>query len=297
MPTYKGRFGEGIMPITLENVDYIYAPGTPYASKAVNNLSLTIEKGEFVGIMGKTGSGKSTLIQLISGLLTPETGKILLDGKDINEKKYDRSELRRKVGVVFQFPEYQLFESTVEKDVAFGIKRLGWSKERIRAAVKEALSLMGFEYEEVKEKSPLGFSGGEKRRIAIAGVLATDPDYIILDEPIAGLDPIGREDFLSLIDRLHERGKGIIMISHNADALAEHAERILILKKGTVAKDGTPQEIFANVRQLKRDGIGVCQAREVAQLLQEKGFAVPDTTIYYEQLLDEMIKIGRGQRG
>ena len=297
MSTYEGRFGEGIMPITLEHVDYTYAPGTAYASKAVNDLSLTIEKGEFVGIMGKTGSGKSTLIQLISGLLTPGAGKILLDGKDINEKKYDRSELRRKVGVVFQFPEYQLFESTVEKDVAFAIKRLGWSKDRIRVAVKDALSLMGFEYEEVKEKSPLGFSGGEKRRIAIAGVLAADPDYIILDEPVAGLDPIGREDFLSLIDGLHEQGKGIIMISHNADALAEHADRILVLKKGTVVKDGTPEEIFANVRQLKRDGIGVCQAREVAQLLQEQGFSVPDTTIYYQQLLDEMIKIGRRQRG
>lgn len=284
------------MSITLDSVFYTYAPGTPYASDALKNISFTVEKGEFVGIMGKTGCGKSTLIQLIAGLLTPDSGTVLLDGKNINDKNYDRNELHRKVGVVFQHPECQLFETTVERDVAFSLKHFGWSKEKVQSAVERALTMMGFDYEKVREKSPLEFSGGEKRRIAIAGILAAEPEVLILDEPIAGLDPLGREAFLALVKRLNEAGMTILMISHNADALAEYAERIVILKDGMLFRDGVTREVFSDMDELQKNGIGVSEARRCAALLAERGYDVAKDTICYEDLLKQMIAIGRGQQ-
>ena len=284
------------MSIALDTVSYTYAPGTPYVSEALKNISITIEKGEFVGIMGKTGCGKSTLIQLIAGLLAPESGTILLDGKDINDKKYDRNELRRKIGVVFQFPECQLFETTVERDVAFGLKHFGWSKEKMQSAVEHALTIMGFDYEKVREKSPLEFSGGEKRRIAIAGILAAEPEVLILDEPIAGRDPLGREAFLSLVKQLNASGMTILMVSHNADALAECAERIVVLKDGRLLKDGSAREVFFAMKELQQNGIGVSEARQCAGLLAERGFDIAEDTICYEDLLKQLIVIGRRQK-
>lgn len=284
------------MSIKLEGVSYAYAQGTPYASDALNDVSITIEKGEFVGIMGKTGCGKSTLIQLMAGLLNPTAGTVFLDGKDINEKTYDRNELRRKVGVVFQYPECQLFESAVERDVAFGLKHFGWPRERVQAAVEKALTLMGFDYENVRGKSPLEFSGGEKRRIAIAGILAAEPEVLILDEPVAGLDPLGREAFLTLIRRLNKEGMTILMISHNADALAEYAERIVILKEGRIYKDGSVREVFSKIEELYQNGIGVSEAGACAWLLREKGFPVPEDTIRYEELLNRIAAIWNGGR-
>ena len=283
------------MPITLNDVSYTYAPGTAYAAGALDRVNLSIGDGEFVGIMGKTGCGKSTLIQLIAGLLNPTVGTVLVDGQDINAKDYDRTQLRRRVGVVFQHPEYQLFETTVERDVAFGLKHFGWSADQVQEAVREALEAVGFDYEAVRGQSPLSFSGGEKRRIAIAGVLAAKPGILILDEPIAGLDPLGREAFLKLLDALNLQGTTILMISHNADAIAEHADRVLVLEQGRILTDGSAGAVFARRQFLRDHGIGVSQAREIAGLLQDRGLALPEDTVRYDQLLPRLIAIGKGE--
>ncbi len=276
------------MPIKLDNVSYTYAPGTPHEIRALRNVNLDIEDGEFVGVMGTTGSGKSTLIQLIAGLIAPTEGKILLDGEDINAKKYDRDVLHRRIGLVFQYPEYQLFETTVERDVAFGLRHQGLTKEETASAVRTALETVGFDYDEVRDKSPLSFSGGEKRRIAIAGVLAPNPRVLILDEPIAGLDPLSRQDFLTMVDGLNAQGVTVIMISHNADALSEHAGRIIVLRDGTLIRDGSAKHIFSDYYDLIRGGIGVPQVRQAVQLLRERGVNMPGNIILYDQFIDRL---------
>ena len=207
------------MPITVTNLTCVYGAGTPFETTALRDVSVTVENGSFVGILGRTGCGKSTLIQIMAGLLTPTAGTVMLDGQDIHARRYDRSILRRKVGIVFQYPECQLFETTVEKDVAFGLKHSGLSAAEKQARVRWALETVGFSFEKVHDQPPMGLSGGEKRRVAIAGVLATKPEYLILDEPIAGLDPLGREAFLQLITELNRGGMTILMVSHNADCL------------------------------------------------------------------------------
>ena len=251
-------------------------------------MNLDIEDGEFVGVMGTTGSGKSTLIQLIAGLIAPTEGKILLDGEDINAKKYDRDVLHRRIGLVFQYPEYQLFETTVERDVAFGLRHQGLTKEETASAVRTALETVGFDYDEVRDKSPLSFSGGEKRRIAIAGVLAPNPRVLILDEPIAGLDPLSRQDFLTMVDGLNAQGVTVIMISHNADALSEHAGRIIVLGDGALIRDGSAKHIFSDYYDLIRGGIGVPQVRQAVQLLRERGVNMPGNIILYDQFIDRL---------
>ena len=276
------------MPIKLDNVSYTYAPGTPHEIRALHNVNLDIEDGEFVGVMGTTGSGKSTLIQLIAGLIAPTEGKILLDGEDINAKKYDRDVLHRRIGLVFQYPEYQLFETTVERDVAFGLRHQGLTKEETASAVRTALETVGFDYDEVRDKSPLSFSGGEKRRIAIAGVLAPNPRVLILDEPIAGLDPLSRQDFLTMVDGLNAQGVTVIMISHNADALSEHAGRIIVLRDGALIRDGSAKHIFSDYYDLIRGGIGVPQVRQAVQLLRERGVNMPGNIILYDQFIDRL---------
>ncbi len=276
------------MPIKLDNVSYTYAPGTPHEIRALRNVNLDIEDGEFVGVMGTTGSGKSTLIQLIAGLIAPTEGKILLDGEDINAKKYDRDVLHRRIGLVFQYPEYQLFETTVERDVAFGLRHQGLTKEETASAVRTALETVGFDYDEVRDKSPLSFSGGEKRRIAIAGVLAPNPRVLILDEPIAGLDPLSRQDFLTMVDGLNAQGVTVIMISHNADALSEHAGRIIVLRDGALIRDGSAKHIFSDYYDLIRGGIGVPQVRQAVQLLRERGVNMPGNIILYDQFIDRL---------
>ncbi len=276
------------MPIKLENVSYTYAPGTSLAVQALRGVTLDVADGEFVGVMGATGSGKSTLIQLIAGLIKPTEGQILLDGEDINARKYDRDVLHRKVGLVFQYPEYQLFETTVERDVGFGLRHLGLTKEETAAAVRAALETVGFDYDTVRDMSPLGFSGGEKRRIAIAGVLASKPGVLILDEPVAGLDPLGRQDFLNMVDALNAAGTTIIMISHNADALAEHARRIIVLKNGALIRDGSTRDVFSDYYDLLHNGIGVPQVRRAAQLLRERGVDMPGNIIQYDEFIDRL---------
>ena len=231
------------MPIEVNHLSYAYDAGMKHAVPALRDVSFRIEDGEFVGIMGHTGCGKSTLIQLIAALLRPTSGQILFDGMDLWDKKTDRYRLRSAVGIVFQQPEFQLFETTVEKDVAFSLKHSGLDRDTIRERVREALEMMGFDYEAIRNESPLALSGGEKRRVAIAGVLAAKPRVLIFDEPIAGLDPRGREDFLARIRALHRSGITVLMVSHNADALQENAERILVLENGQLVMDAPPSVV------------------------------------------------------
>ena len=274
------------MPIELKNLTYTYCSGTAFESTAVGDVSLKIEDGEFIGLMGHTGCGKSTLIQLMAGLLTPRSGQVLLDGEDINTRRYDRRKLRSRVGVVFQYPEYQLFETTVEKDVTFSLKHSGMSGGEKKKAAADALEKVGFDFEKIADKSPLEFSGGEKRRIAIAGVLAAKPGILILDEPIAGLDPLGRKAFLDMVEALSREGVTIIMISHNADALAEYASRIIAMEDGHVLKDGTVEEIFSDTELLGGKKIGVPQSCRTAELLRQRGVDIPVSAVRYEQLID-----------
>ena len=231
----------------------------------------------------------------MAGLLTPSSGRVLLDGEDIHQKSYDRIKLRRRVGLVFQYPEYQLFERTVEKDVGFALRRLGYGPEETREAVRRALKTVGLDYDKVRDKSPLGFSGGEKRRIAIAGVLASDPGILILDEPVAGLDPLGRDAFLDMLEGLNAKGVTILMVSHNADALSEHARRIVTLKEGRVFLDGSVKEVFSDIFALKSCGICCGQSRLAAELLRERGMDIPEGTVKYAELLSAVLSARGGE--
>ncbi|MEA4833210.1 MAG: ATP-binding cassette domain-containing protein [Oscillospiraceae bacterium] len=278
------------MPIAIEikNVSFSYITDAAGLIKALSDIDLKIEDGEFVGIMGRSGCGKTTLIQLIAGLLVPDKGEILVDGKDINLKSYNRSELRRKLGLVFQYPECQLFETTVEKDVAFGLKHSGLAKSEINDRIKWAIEKMGFEFEKVRLQSPLALSGGEKRRIAIAGVLAVKPDILIFDEPVAGLDPLGREAFLKLVSELNREGTTVIIVSHNADMHGEYSRRLVILENGHIAADGETKAVFSDADTMKKLKLGVSTPRLIADMLMQRGFKLPADTIGYNQLLEAL---------
>ena len=282
------------MPITLNNVSLSYGAGTAYETDALRNVSFKIEDGEFVGVMGHTGCGKSTMLQLVDGLIKPTSGEILLDGEDINAKSYDRQKLRNAVGMVFQYPECQLFETTVEKDVAFGLKHSKLSKAEVEARVRWALEAVGFEYEKVRKKSPLGFSGGEKRRIAIAGILAAKPRFLLLDEPIAGLDPLGRAAFMELLKKLNGQGTTVIMVSHNADSIAECASRVMVFDHGELVENGAAATVFADVEKMRARHIGVSQSREMAELLKAKGFDVSREICRYDELKTAVLQALKG---
>ena len=285
------------MPIEVRNVSLTYSEGTPFETHALKNVSFTIEDGEFLGVMGHTGCGKSTMLQLVDGLVVPTEGTVLLDGEDINTRGYDRSKLRTAVGMVFQYPECQLFETTVEKDVAFGLKHSKFSKTEIAERVRWALEAVGFDYESVRKKSPLGFSGGEKRRIAIAGILAAKPRFLLLDEPIAGLDPLGRAAFIELLKRLNAHGTTVVMVSHNADSIAECADRVLVFDHGELAENGRTNEVFADTEKMSARHIGVSQSREMARLLKEKGLEVSDNISRYDELKSAVIGLLKGGDG
>lgn len=285
------------MSIEVKNLSFCYAEKTPQETYALNDVSFRISDGEFIGIMGQTGCGKSTLIQLIAGLLTPSKGHILIDNADINASGYDRTILRNTVGIVFQYPEYQLFETTVEKDVAFALKHSGLSKSEITKRVQWALETLGFSSMEIRKKSPLSLSGGEKRKVAIAGVLTAMPKILIFDEPLAGLDPCGRLEFLTLIEKLNREGTTILMVSHNTDCLCEYARRILVLKGGILAADGTPEEVFSNIDTAKLLHIGAGNIRSIAQSLYEKGLLSSPGITKYQTLVDEIKAIRKaGER-
>ncbi|MEY8382905.1 energy-coupling factor transporter ATPase [Christensenellaceae bacterium 44-20] len=274
------------MPITVKNLSYTYMPGTPFEHQALKNVSFEIADGEFVGIIGHTGSGKSTLIQVISGLLDGAEGQVLINGVDYMAKKADRRQLRRTLGVVFQYPEYQLFEETVEKDVAYGPRKMGVPESELAGRVRVALEHVGIDYELYKDKSPFSLSGGQKRKIAIAGVLAMEPSILILDEPIAGLDPMGRENFMQLARDLNETGITILMISHNMDNLAEYAGRVLAMNGGELYLNGTPREVFAQEEKLLAAGLDLPEAAKLAGQLRERGMDIPQGTIRYHEILD-----------
>ena len=279
------------MSIKITNLTHIYAPDSPFESKAIDNVSLEINDGEFIALIGHTGSGKSTLIQHLNGLLKANEGQILINDFDITAKDVSLVDIRKKVGLVFQYPEYQLFEETIEKDISFGPRNLGLSEEEINQAVRYSMSLVGLDYEKSKDKSPFDLSGGQKRRIAIAGVLAMKPEILILDEPTAGLDPKGRDDILSNIKEIHEREKNtIILVSHSMDDVAKLADRLLVMNKGKVEFFDTPIEVFKNETRLKEIGLDVPQVLQLANQLREKGFEISEDILTIDDIKNEIVK-------
>lgn len=279
------------MSIKITNLTHIYAPDSPFESKAIDNVSLEINDGEFIALIGHTGSGKSTLIQHLNGLLKANEGQILINDFDITAKDVSLVDIRKKVGLVFQYPEYQLFEETIEKDIAFGPRNLGLSEEEINQAVRDSMSLVGLDYEKSKDKSPFDLSGGQKRRIAIAGVLAMKPEILILDEPTAGLDPKGRDDILSNIKEIHEREKNtIILVSHSMDDVAKLADRLLVMNHGKVEFFDTPTEVFKNEARLKEIGLDVPQVLQLANQLREKGFEISSEILTIDDIKNEIVK-------
>lgn len=280
------------MSIIIEKLSHIYMPGMPFEKKALDNIDLQIEDGEFIALIGHTGSGKSTLIQHINGLLKPSSGKIIIDGVDITEKNVKLTEIRKKVGLVFQYPEYQLFEETIEKDIAFGPQNLGLSKEEISKRVKRAMNIVGLDYEEYKDKSPFELSGGQKRRVAIAGVVAMEPKTLILDEPTAGLDPKGRDEILGQIQELHkEYNMTIILVSHSMEDVAKVASRILVMHRGKLILNGKPRDVFKQVDVLEKVGLAVPQVTYLVRKLREKGMNVPEDIYTVEEAKKHILHI------
>ncbi len=280
------------MPIQIENLTHTYMPGSPFQATAIRDISLTIADGEFLGIIGHTGSGKSTLVQHLNGLLTPTSGRVLVNGADVFAKDTDRKKIRQQVGLVFQYPEHQLFEETVEKDVAFGPKNLKLSAGEIDSRVREAMSQVGLSFEEYSQRSPFELSGGQMRRAAIAGVLAMRPKVLVLDEPTAGLDPAGRDSILSMVKALHEAGGlTVIMVTHSMDDIARLATRLAVLVKGKLALTGTPREIFSRVEEMEEYGLGVPQAAKLSYILRKAGFDLPGDLYTLQEVRDHILRI------
>mgnify|MGYP005881817847 FL=1 len=272
--------------LELKNLSYVYGTGTPFEKTAVNNLSLSIEKGEFIGIMGHTGSGKSTLVQMLNGLMKPTSGQVLLDGEDIWANPKDIRKIRFKVGMVFQYPEYQLFEETVAKDIAFGPTNMGKSGAELEKAVNDAARFTGLK-DELLEKSPFDLSGGEKRRAAIAGVIAMNPEVLVLDEPTAGLDPMGRDVMLSQIVQYHkERKNTVILVSHSMEDIARVADKIIVMNKSNLVMFDKTKEVFSKGRELEKIGLRVPQITKIMLELREKGFNVPEGILTVDEAMD-----------
>lgn len=259
------------MSIKVQNLNYIYNPGMPGETVALSDVSFDVADGTILGIIGHTGSGKSTLLQHLNGLIRPTSGEVYIDGECITDGKAKMTDIRRKVGLVFQYPEYQLFEETVSKDVAFGPKNLGLDEEEQEARVRKAISLVGLNYEEIKDLSPFELSGGMKRRVAIAGVIAMDPKILILDEPTAGLDPSAHRDILAMVRRIHEEmGIILIFVSHNMGDIAEMSDRVMVMSEGKIALEGTPSEVFSHADKLSEMGLDVPPAREITDLINRR---------------------------
>ncbi len=262
------------MEIQIEHLNYIYNPGTSYEKKALDDISLKIGSGEFVGMIGHTGSGKSTLIQHMNGLIKASSGRVLVDGEDITAENYPLRELRCKVGLVFQYPEYQLFEADVLSDVCFGPKNQGLSKEEARERARAALRSVGLD-ESYEKRSPFNLSGGQKRKAAIAGILAMEPQILVLDEPTAGMDPKGRDEILDLLKQLHEERKiSIILVSHSMEDVANYVSRIIVLDEGKILYDDEPASVFAHVKELEQVGLAPPQVSYVMSALREDGWDV-----------------------
>lgn len=279
------------MSIIVKDLVHIYNPKSPFESRALDGVNLEIEKGEFIGLIGHTGSGKSTLIQHLNGLLKPSSGSIEINGLDITAPGVNLTNVRKKVGLVFQYPEYQLFEETVQKDIAFGPTNLGISEEEIGERVKEAMEIVGLDYEELKDRSPFELSGGQRRRVAIAGVIAMKPEVLILDEPTAGLDPRGRDEIFSQIKALHKKyATTIIVVSHSMEDMAKLVDRIIVMNRGNVEISGTPRDVFKYEDRLKEIGLGVPSVLELVNRLRERGFDIRPDIITLQEARDEIVK-------
>lgn len=285
------------MSITVENLTYTYSKGLPNETRALEDVSFQLKTGEFAAVIGHTGSGKSTLMQQLNGLLRPDSGKITVGEVCITNPSTKMTEVRRKVGLVFQYPEYQLFEETVAKDVAFGPKQVGMTGEKLDRVVEESIRLTGLDYEEVKERSPFELSGGQKRRVAIAGVLAMKPEILILDEPTAGLDPSTHRDVLELIRRIHRKERmTILLVSHNMGDIAELADRVLVMNRGKLVMNGTPAEVFSRGEPLWEMGLGLPPATEFMERLKERMPGIDAAQLSIEDAAKEICRYLKGRK-
>ena len=282
--------------LQIEDLTHTYSAGTPFQRSAVEGLSMTVGTGEFLGVIGHTGSGKSTLIQHLNGLLQPTSGRVLLEGKDIWAEPKKIRDVRCKVGLVFQYPEYQLFEETVYKDIAFGPKNMGLDADEIDRRVRDAAAFVGLQ-EELLDKSPFELSGGQKRRVAIAGVIAMEPKVLVLDEPTAGLDPQGRDAILAQIQTYHRaKGAAVVLVSHSMEEIARNVDRIVVLSGGKVYMEGTPESVFARAQELEQVGLDVPQVTKVAAALQARGLDI-DTAVYTVEALERKLLALKGGAG
>ena len=282
------------MSLILDKINYYYGKGTAFESAALKNISLAIPDGEFIGLIGHTGSGKSTLIQHMNGLIKADSGNIYYNGRDIYEKDFKMTELRRKVGLVFQYPEHQLFESTVIKDVLFGPTNIGLDKLQAEVAAYGALRSVGFS-DDLIDASPFELSGGQKRRVAIAGVLAMDPEILILDEPTAGLDPAGRTEILSLLKKIHkEKGITVILVSHSMEDVAEYAERLIVIDDGEIKYDDEPRKVFAHSEELRNMGLEIPQCTELMGRLADMGLDVKRDCLTVDEAVESILSSIRG---
>lgn len=277
------------MDISFKNVSYIYGEKTPFEKLALDNVSFEIKKGEFVGIIGHTGSGKSTLIQHFNGLLKPKSGNVIIGNENTKDKNFVKSKIRYKIGLVFQYPEYQLFEETIEKDIAFGPKNMGLDDKEVMKRVKDAMKVVGLDYETKKDKSPFEISGGQKRRVAIAGILAMKPEILILDEPTAGLDPKGRDELFSQIRKLYEESNiTVVLISHSMEDVAKLVNRIIVMKDGKIHFDKPTRDAFSDVADLKSVGLDVPQITELMDNMRKKGYAFSENILTVEEAHKEI---------
>ncbi len=286
------------MPISVKNLRYVYSPGMPDETVAISDVSFDVADGEILGVIGHTGSGKSTLLQHLNGLIKPTSGEIYIDGQCITDGKVKMTDIRRKVGLVFQYPEYQLFEETVRLDVAFGPKNLGLSEEEREERVKHAIGLVGLDYEEIKDMSPFELSGGMKRRVAIAGVIAMDPKILILDEPTAGLDPAAHRDILAMVRRIHdEMGLILIFVSHNMADIASLSDKVIVMNEGSIALSGTPAEVFSHGEKLTEMGLGLPPAKEIADLIKSKAPGFESSALTADDAAADIRKYMEEHRG
>lgn len=283
--------------IKCKNLTHVYSPGSPMTFKALDDISLEIQRGEFVGVIGQTGSGKSTLVQHFNGLLLPTSGEVIIDGKTLSDKgKENLKEIRKKVGLVFQYPEHQLFEETVAEDVGFGPENLGLEEAEIEEMCKYALEKVGLSYEKLKDRSPFELSGGQMRRVAIAGVLAMKPEVLILDEPTAGLDPRGKKDIFDRIMDLHEnQGMTIILVSHSMEDVARYVNRLLVLHEGRLVMSGEPREIFSELELLESLGLGAPEVTRLMYELRQKGLDVPRDVVTVEKAKEVLMPYFKGK--
>lgn len=280
------------MSIEVKGLTHIYSEGLPHESVALENVSFNVEDEQLVGVIGHTGSGKSTLVQHLNGLLRPKSGTIVVGDVDITADGVVMRDIRRKIGLVFQYPEYQLFEETVAKDVAFGPGNLGLSQEETEQRVKEAIQMVGLDYDAVKNVSPFELSGGQKRRVAIAGVIAMKPEILILDEPTAGLNPKAHDDILAMVRAIHEQEKNIIfLISHNMNDIAAMADKVIVMDRGQVAMDGTPAQVFSRGEELKAMGLALPDSMELVTRLRRAGMDIDTSCLTMEQAADEIAKV------